>query len=282
MRSISGNHSQTTACLPRNIILSGELEDWLHVRLAPRPLVWEYPTIEKLARHLSGTPDTSESDRICETDRGKGQEPIAIVGLGCRFPGAADPESFWRLLESGTDAITVESRDRSGSHALSGADSRSRLSGGFLQNVDQFDPQFFAIAPREAVRMDPTAASAVGGGLGGPGECGNGARQAGWSSHGIFVGISTNDYGRLQFSDPGNLDAYSATGNAFSIAANRLSYFLNLKGPSLGNRHGLFLFIGCRSPGLESLRLGECKMALAGGVNLILSPDLTLAFSGRR
>ena len=253
-------------------------QDWLQVRLAPT-LVWEYPTIEQLARHLSGPREVAESHVTGEPDRARGYEPIAIVGLGCRFPGAGDPESFWRLLENGTDAITALPNDRWRIPSQYGADSADRLRGGYLQGVDQFDPQFFAIAPREAVRMDPQQRLLLEVAWEALEDAGMAPDKLAGTPTGIFVGISTNDYGRLQFSDPGNLDAYSATGSAFSIAANRLSYFLNLKGPSLAIDTACSSSLVAVHLACQSLRLRECRMALAGGVSLILSPDLTLAFS---
>ena len=154
-----------------------------------------------------------------------------------------------------------------------------RLTGGFLSQVDRFDAQFFGIAPREAGKMDPqqrllleVAWEAL--------ECaGIPPDSLAGSETGVFVGISTSDYERLQEGDESALDPYSGTGNAFSIAANRLSYFLDLRGPSWAVDTACSSSLVAVHQACNSLRSGECDLALAGGVNLILSPDLAITFS---
>ena len=244
------------------VVLTGEMEEWLHVRVSPT-VVWEYPSIEQLARHLAGAPSvgaTMADDRTYN-------EPIAIVGMGCRFPGANDPASFWRLLEDATDAVAAV------------PDDRPQTRGGFLRGVDQFDPQFFGIAPREATHMDPQQRLLLEVAWEALENSGQAVDQLSGSTTGVFIGISTNDYGRLQFSDSATVDAYSATGTAFSIAANRISYFLNLKGPSLAIDTACSSSLVAVHLACQSLRSGECNMALAGGVSVILTPELTIAFS---
>ncbi len=263
--------------------LTGDLEDWLHVQLSPT-LVWEFPNIEHLARHLTGLHEVAESNGIPEPVRGSEREAIAIVGLGCRFPGADDPDAFWRLLHDGLDAITEVPADRWENRTVRDVEraAGSARWGGFLRQVDQFDPQFFGISPREAARIDPQHRLLLEVAWEALENAGKPPDKLAGSATGVFIGISTNDYSRFQFENPDNLDAYAATGNAFSIAANRLSYFLDLKGPSLAIDTACSSSLVAVHLACQSLRLGECKMALAGGVNLILSPELTLAFSQAR
>jgi amino acid adenylation domain-containing protein/non-ribosomal peptide synthase protein (TIGR01720 family) len=257
-------------------MLSGDLNEWLQIQLSPT-MAWEYPTIDRLARHLAEPHETAESNGNHEPVGRREREPIAIIGLGCRFPGAADPESFWQLLQDGRDAITEAPTGRWQESSLH--HSNATHWGGFLPQVDLFDPQFFGISPREGARMDPQQRLLLEVAWEALENAGKAPDKLAGSSTGIFVGISNNDYRQFQFADLDNLDAYAATGNAFSIAANRLSYFLDLKGPSVALDTACSSSLVAVHMACRSLRTGECNMALAGGVNLILSPDLTLAFS---
>ncbi len=141
------------------VSLAGELAEWLGRKLSPA-LVYEYPTIEALARHLAGSPDVPEAATRAGQDREANNEPIAIIGIGCRFPGANDPAAFWQLLRDGVDAIREVPADRFDQHAFYDPDpatpgKMNTRWGGFLGQVDQFDANFFGISPREALRMDP-------------------------------------------------------------------------------------------------------------------------------
>ena len=141
------------------VSLAGELAEWLGRELSPA-LVYEYSTIEALARHLAGSPDVSELATMAGQGREAKNEPIAIIGIGCRFPGANDPAAFWQLLRDGVDAIREVPADRFDQHAFYDPDpavpgKMNTRWGGFLEQVDQFDPNFFGISPREALRMDP-------------------------------------------------------------------------------------------------------------------------------
>ena len=154
--------------------------------------------------------------------------------------------------------------------------------GGFLEDVDLFDPHFFGISPREASRMDPqqrllleVSWEALENAFIPP------ASLAG-SRTGVFVGISSYDYSRLQFEDPEGIDAYAGTGNAHSIAANRLSYLFDLRGPSMAIDTACSSSLVAAHLACQSLRTGESDLALVGGVNLILTPELTITFSQAR
>jgi acyl transferase domain-containing protein len=213
-------------------------------------------------------------------------EPIAIVGISCRFPGGADsPESFWRLLQNGVDAITEVPPDRwdIDEHYDPDPEKPGKMStrwGGFLKDVRGFDPHFFGIAPREAEGMDPQQRLLLE-------LCWEALERAGQSPDalmnsqtGVFVGISGSDYLQMRL-DAGieTLDAYFASGNAHSIASGRLSYVLGLHGPSLPIDTACSSSLVAVHLAVQSLRNGECRAALAGGVNLILKPDTTVALS---
>ncbi|QRO01345.1 amino acid adenylation domain-containing protein [Archangium violaceum] len=260
--------------------LTGELERWLGRKL-PDTLVWDHPTIEALARHLAGSEAPSSKADVLSTGA---EEPIAVVGIGCRFPGAGDVESFWRLLREGRDAIREipperwNWRDYYEPTAGTPGKMNTRW-GGFLEDIDSFDPAFFNISPREAARMDPQQRLLLEVTWEALEDAGQPPEGLAGTKAGVFIGISSNDYGLLQLSSDIWADAYAGTGNALSIAANRISYLLDLRGPSLAvdtacSSSLVALHLACRS-----LRAGESTVALAGGVNVLLSPEISSNFS---
>jgi acyl transferase domain-containing protein len=221
--------------------------------------------------------------RELEATRRARSEPIAIVGIGCRFPGGVvDAASYWRLLAGGVDAISEVPRDRwnldtfYGGAAIQPGKMTTRW-GGFIEGIDQFDPAFFGISPREAEAMDPqqrlvleVAWEAL--------ENAGQARLAG-SRSGVFVGVVTNDYGIENFSNPLDLDAYAATGTAHSILSGRVAYVLDFRGPAVSVDTACSSSLVAIHLACQSLRSGDCDLAVSGGVNLLVSPLPTVAFS---
>ena len=266
------------------VSLAGELADWLGRRLSPA-LVYEYPTIEALARHLAGSPDAPEAASGTDRDRrGANNEPIAIVGVGCRFPGANDPAAFWQLLRDGVDAIREVPADRFDQHAFYDPDpaipgKMNTRWGGFLEQVDQFDANFFGISPREALRMDPQQRLLLEVTWEALQDAGQVPERLVGTQTGVFIGIATNDYGRLQWNDLARIDAYAGTGNALSIAANRISYLFDFRGPSIAIDTACSSSLVAVHLACGSLRNGESTLAVAGGVNLILSPAIAINFT---
>ena len=265
------------------VSLSGELGDWLGQRV-PADLAYEYPTIESLARHLSGSANESPSTNGVEARSGMESEPIAIIGIGCRFPGSNGPEEFWQSLRDGVDAITEVPADRFHLNRVYDSDpivpgKINTRWGGFVDQVDQFDPQFFGISPREAARMDPQQRLLLEVAWEALEDAGQVGEKLAGSQTGVFVGISNNDYGRTQFSDLSRIDAYAGTGNALSIAANRISYSFDFRGPSIAIDTACSSSLVAVHLACSSLRNGESTLAVAGGVNLILSPAITMNFT---
>jgi microcystin synthetase protein McyG len=217
-------------------------------------------------------------------------EPLAVVGIGCRFPGGSDsPDQFWHLLQEGVDAITTVPRDRWDMDAYYDADPDApgkiyTKYGAFLGPVDGFDPAFFGIAPREVPNLDPqqrllleVSWEAL--------EHGNLPPATLFDSEtGVFVGISGNSYANLLAdADPdSHSDTYFSTGNALSVSAGRLSYVLGLTGPCLAVDTACSSSLVAVHLACQSLRRHECKLALAGGVNLMLTPHLSVAFAKGR
>ena len=224
--------------------------------------------------------------QLKEADRVR-NEPIAIVGMGCRFPGGANnPESLWRMLCDATDCIREVPADRWDINEFfdPNPDAPGKMStrwAGFLDGVAQFDADFFGISPREAASLDPQQRlflevcwEALENG-------GQSPEKLQGSSTGVFLGIASNDYAQLQmqFGNPAEIDAYFATGTCHSVAAGRVAYTLGLQGPALAIDTACSSSLVAVHLACQSLRLGECRMALTGGVNVILAPELLINFS---
>ncbi len=268
------------------VTLSGDLEDWLGMTLSPT-LVYDYPSIEALAHFLTNTPLTATQAEQEQPLHATDSDAIAVIGLGCRFPGANNPEEFWQLLYNGVDAISEVPATRWPVERYYDAEpatpgKMNTRWGGFLQDVEQFEPGFFNIAPREAVRMDPQQRLLLEVAWETLENAGYAPEKMAGSQTGVFVGISSTDYAQLQSQDFQHIDAYVGTGNAHSISANRLSYFLDLRGPSVAMDTACSSSLLAIHQACQSLRSGESTMALAGGVNLTLIPELTIALSQAR
>ena len=214
-------------------------------------------------------------------------QKIAIIGIGCRFPGGVnDAESFWKLLAEGRDVVTETPADRwnvdrfyDAEPGLAGKTIAKR--GGFIEGIDQFDPQFFGISPREAPYIDPqqrllleTAWEAIE-------SAGIVLDLENGTDIGVFMGVSHNDYQAIQGggTDRCGISAHSPTGSAHSIAANRISYCFNLRGPSLAMDTACSSALTAVHIAVEQLRSGRCKMAMAGGVTVMITPDGFIGFS---
>ncbi|MBZ5859380.1 type I polyketide synthase [Flavihumibacter profundi] len=265
------------------VTLSGDLEELLGRRLSPT-LAYEYPSIEMLSRYL-GVPAENKSPALPSNSfPDTAAEPIAVIGIGCRFPGANDPESFWQLLRTGTDAISEVPGDRWQKDAFYHPDPAvpgKAISywGGFLDSIDQFDPFFFGISPMEAEYMDPQQRLLLELSYEALDDAGQIQANLAGTKTGVFIGISINEYSQLQFGDPSLITSHSGTGNALSIAANRISYFFDFHGPSMAIDTACSSSLAAVHLACQSLRSGECGMALAGGVNIILSPAHSIAFT---
>ena len=214
-------------------------------------------------------------------------EPIAIIGIGCRFPGGAnDPEAFWRLLRDGVDAIREVPKDRWDIDAYYDPDPDApgkmyARSGGFLKQIDQFEAEFFGISPREAMSMDPQQRLLLEVSWEALENAGQPPDQLAGSQTGIFMGIGQNDYAQLQLNSgtPASIQAYDGTGNGFCFASGRLSYVLGLQGPNVAIDTACSASLVAIHLACQSLRSGECNLALAGGVQLTLSPEVTIFLS---
>jgi acyl transferase domain-containing protein/acyl carrier protein len=218
-----------------------------------------------------------------------GLEPIAIIGIGCRFPQAVGPDAFWKILSEGVDATTDFPSWRFDMDAFYdprlGTPGRIvQRRGGYVDKVDQFDPYFFGISPREVERMDPqqrllllTAWEALEDAGQVPGELAGRLVST-------FIGACSNDYEAIQIyrAEGKTIDIYAASGSARSILAGRVSYALGLQGPSLSIDAACSSSLVAVHLGCHSIWSGGCSMALAGGANLVLIPEVSMGFSSAR
>ncbi|HEV8319553.1 MAG TPA: type I polyketide synthase, partial [Vicinamibacterales bacterium] len=228
-----------------------------------------------------------ELQRELHAARQSRPEPIAIIGLGCRLPGGVNgPEEFWHLLENGIDAIGPIPSDRWNVDEVydpvrTAPGKIYTRSGGFVDRVDEFDPEFFGISPREARHMDPQHRLLLEVAWEALEHAGQPIDQLAGSPSGVFIGIGTYDYATWQtaYLTHESVNAYTGTGNAFCFAAGRLSYLLGLHGPSLALDAACATSLVAVHLACQSLRAGECTLALAGGVNLMLTPEPTIFLS---
>jgi acyl transferase domain-containing protein len=214
-----------------------------------------------------------------------GSEPVAVVGIGCRFPGGIrSGADYWRLLHDGVDAITTIPPDRWDAEAYFDLDPQAPEKmngrwGGFVPGADLFDPVFFGISPREAVSIDPQQRlvlevlwEAIWDSGRAPGSL-NGSRT------GVFMAICGSDYERLAFEDAALISPQSCSGAYHSIASGRVSFLLNLRGPSVSVDTACSSSLVAVHLASQSLRAGECNLAFAGGVTLHLLPEHYIGLS---
>ena len=217
---------------------------------------------------------------------GRGPDcPIAIVGIGCHFPGGGhDVESFWRLLVEGRSGVREVPPDRWDRERFYHPDPSvvgTMISkwGGFVENLEQFDARFWGISPREAMRMDPQQRWLLQVAWEAIEDSGTAPQRLRGSNVGVFVGIAGSDYGGLQMPCHEIVDAYTNSGCTFSIASNRISYLFDLQGPSVSvdtacSSALVAVWLACQNIGR-----GTCGAALAGGVNALIAPHASIGFS---
>ncbi|KAH3732369.1 polyketide synthase [Pelomyxa schiedti] len=272
--------------------ITAALSDWLGVRVSPA-LVYDFPTISLLSKHLAELmqphketlPVVPTWTTSTPTDD---SEVIALVGFALRFPGGCtDSDSYWSLLKNGVDAITEIPQSRFNVHAFYDADMQKKGKmnskwGGFISDIDMFDAEFWGISPRESERLDPQQRLMMEMAWEALEDSGHPASMLAGSKTGLFVGLSASDYGQLQLLDENVADAYFATGSFLCMNANRLSYLLDFRGPSVALDTACSSSLVALHLACNALRNNECTTALAGGVNAILTPTggLTLTKTG--
>lgn len=251
-------------------------------RPVPIAALFEHPTPAEFVKFLAARPGSDAGSPVPAAGPGR-NEPLAIVGIGCRVPGASDPAAFWQLLRTGTDAVREVPQCRWDVSrywsAEPGVPGRTVSKwGGYLDDIDQFDPGAFGIRVTEADRMDPQQRLLL--------EVSwEALEDAGWrlkdlrrSATGVFAGICASEYGR-RLADQADIDGTMVTGNALSVAANRLSYVYDLRGPSVAVDSACSSSLVAMHLAIRAVRSGECERAIVAGVNALLDPEMSIALS---
>ena len=266
--------------------LSGQLEQLLD-RTLPATLVWENPSIEQLVRSLAPGNPREQSTRAPTAAEGTdhtGADAIAVLGVGCRLPGGINgPDAFWEALLAGTDAVGQVPDERWRLFDDEAPDTAAVLArttrwGAFLDDIEGFDADFFGITPGEADVMDPQQRLLLEVGCEALDHAGIPLPALQGSATGVFVGLSALEYGHLTTADLSGVTPWTSSGAAGSIAANRMSYLLDLRGPSMTIDTACSSSLVAVHQACRSLRDGECDTALAAGVNVLLSPAITANF----
>jgi len=209
------------------------------------------------------------------------REPIAIIGMGCRLPGGIEsPDAYWQMLRQGVSAIAEIPSSRWDVDAYYDKEPTTpgkmyTRHGGFMRDVDTFDTDFFSISPAEAATLDPQQRLLLEVSWEALEDAGQDIARLRGSGAGVFIGLASNDYERLLRSvgDLGDIDAYAGMGNLSSVAAGRLSYLLGLHGPNMVVDTACSSSLVSLHIAVQSLRAGECDLALAGGVSVMAAPE---------
>ncbi|QXV63897.1 SDR family NAD(P)-dependent oxidoreductase [Mucilaginibacter sp. 21P] len=265
------------------LLLTQKLSEWLGQSLE-QTLVWDYPTIAELAAYIVN-PQGVKREKRTNAANTNYHEPVAVVGIACRFPGANDKNAYWDMLKNGLSGIREVPSDRWNideyldENPLIKGKMNTKW-GGFIEQVDKFDPEFFGISPREANQMDPQQRLMLELTWEAVEDAGTNPTDLKGSDTGVFYSAIWNDYLILNSREGvENIEQHTATGMHHSVIPNRVSYFLGLEGPSLAVDTACSSSLVSVHLAMQSLRSNECSIAFAGGVNLIIAPDTTIGMT---
>ncbi|MFZ0906921.1 MAG: SDR family NAD(P)-dependent oxidoreductase, partial [Mycobacterium sp.] len=261
----------------------------------PATLAMDYPRLSDVVDYLLGDVlglseqvSTRSGAQLVSAVTTRTDEPIAIVAVSCNFPGAPDPEAFWEVLSGGIDAIREVPEDRFDIDEFYDPDPEtpgkmySRF-GGFLDAIDGFDPEFFGISPREAIWIEPQQRLMLETVWEGLERAGFSPAALRGSRTGIFVGVAANEYAHLLSADSvENIDAHFITGNALNAISGRVAFALGLEGPAVAVDTACSSSLVAVHQACQALHSGDCDLAVAGGVNVLISPVTIIAASRAR
>lgn len=249
-------------------------------RALPASLLFDYPTVADVTGFLF--PDAPQASAI-SSPRGFGDiEAVAVIGLGCRFPGANGANAFRHLLLGGIDAVSEVDADRWGvdAYVRRHPEIPGLRYGGFVENVFRFDRHLFGLTRKETMAMDPQQRLALETAWRALEDAGMASTSLEGSATGVYVGASSLDFSALTLrGGAAGAGAYAGTGMAHSLIANRISYCLNLRGPSVVVDTACSSSLVAIHQACVALHAGDCDLALAGGVNLLLGPEMTVALA---
>lgn len=258
----------------------------------PATLAMDHPRLSDVAdyllRDVLNLTERPAAAAAAPTSLAAADEPIAIISVACRFPGAPDPEAYWRLLADGVDAIREIPDDRYDVDDFYDPDQQAAgkiytRNGGYLDEVDMFDPEFFGISPREALWMDPQQRLMLEIAWEAMERAGYAPSSLRGSRTGVFVGVAANEYSHLLAGDSlERLEAHFITGSALNAIAGRVAFSLGLEGPAVAVDTACSSSLVAVHQAGQALLSGDCDMALAGGVNVLLSPASIVAASRAR
>ena len=262
----------------------------------PSTLAMDYPRLVDVADFLLGdvlsigapAPSAPAPAQPAAVVPMRSDEPIAIVAVACRFPGAPDPEAYWELLSGGVDAIREIPDDRFDVDEYYDPDPEApgkiyTRYGGYLDSIDGFDPEFFNISPREAVWMDPQQRLMLEIAWEGLERAGYSPASLRGSRSGVFVGVAANEYSQLlNANSVETIEAHFITGNALNVIAGRVAFALGLEGPAMAVDTACSASLVAVHQACQALHSGDCDLALAGGVNVLVSPASIVATSRAR
>ena len=253
----------------------------------PITLVMDHPRLSDVADYLLGDvlglneqPAAKSTPTVVTT---RTDEPIAIVAVSCRFPGAPNPEAFWDVLSGGVDAIREVPEDRFDIDEFYDPDPETAGKtytrfGGFLDGIDGFDPEFFGISPREAVWIEPQQRLMLETVWEGFERAGYAPSALRGSLTGVFAGVAANEYAHLLSSESiDKIEPYFITGNALNAISGRVAFALGLEGPAMAVDTACSSALVAVHQACQALHSGDCDLALAGGVNVLLSPVTVVA-----
>ncbi|MFC8130863.1 SDR family NAD(P)-dependent oxidoreductase [Streptomyces sp. NPDC057302] len=276
--------------------LTGRLSQATGLEL-PLTLLFDHPTAAAVAQHLLGLfgfapsdEDTSEAEASdADPDLGHGDDPIAVVGMACRFPGGVtSPDGLWDLVAAGRDAVSDFPRDRGWDlDGLYSADPEQpgtsyARTGGFLDPVADFDAEFFGIARREALAMDPQQRLLLQTVWESLENAGIDPGRLKKSRTGVYMGSSGQDYENVARSGPGELEGYWGIGSAGSVLSGRVAYAFGFEGPALTVDTACSSSLVGMHLAVQALRRGECTLAVAGGATVMATPKVFTEFSRQR
>ncbi|CQD10511.1 phenolpthiocerol synthesis type-I polyketide synthase PpsA [Mycobacterium lentiflavum] len=266
------------------VVLSGELSELLGRKVSPVDF-WEHPTINALAAHLTASAPDADADAALQRPAPNSlDEPIAVIGMGCRFPGdICGPDALWEFLCDRGCTISEVPPERwqpfdNGSPEVMAALARTTRWGSFLPDIDAFDAEFFEITAHEANKMDPQQRLLLEVAWEALEHAGISPTSLSRTQTGVFAGACSSEYGAISLGDLPQVDAWNNTGGAMSIIANRLSYFLDLRGPSVSVDTACSSSLVAIHLACQSLRAQDSHLAIAAGVNVLLTPSVFRGF----